>query len=309
MTNLIELVGTLVAGGGNALPQTLLDQAISHITAKGGTGLKLEWLAHSYAADIYVSGVPAHDVREILKTIFSTMAVDIIVQPVATRRKKFLIADMESTMIEQEMLDEIAAAIGIGEHVATITRRAMNGELDFTAALKERVGLLKGHPESLLEEVGRRVTFMPGAKTLLATMTKHGAFSWLVSGGFTGFAAPVAHELGFSEAYANRLTINDGVIAGEVMEPVLDKNTKKALLERACVEMQIGMEQTLAVGDGANDIPMLNTSNDGGGLGIAYHAKPSVRQSVAQQVNYGDLTTLLFAQGYRLDEFISSSST
>ncbi len=296
-------VATLVAAGDTGLSQDFLATAQKNISITGATQPQLNWLAENKAADLVTSYISIEALQNLLQELIQQQPIDILVQPEATRRKALLIADMESTIIEQEMLDELASAIGVGERVADITRRAMNGELDFAAALKERVGLLKGQPETLLTEVGRRVTFMPGARELVATMRANGAACWLVSGGFTGFAAPIAHELGFSEAYANRLTITDGIVTGEVAEPILDKNTKKALLEFACKQFNIAMATTLAVGDGANDVPMLAASNLGGGLGVAYRAKPSVRTTIANQINYGDLTALLYAQGYKKEEF------
>jgi phosphoserine phosphatase len=212
--------------------------------------------------------------------------------------KKLLVADMESTIIEQEMLDELASDLGHGRETADITRRAMNGELDFATALYERVALLKGQPVSILERAAKRITFMSGAEKLLSVMKAHGAVCWLVTGGFGYFAEPVAQKLGFDKVFANDLIVHDDVLTGEVVEPILDKNTKKELLERACKELGLSMTDCLAVGDGANDIPMLTACNEGGGLGVAYHAKPKVREVVPHQINHGDLTTLLYAQGY-----------
>jgi phosphoserine phosphatase len=157
--------------------------------------------------------------------------------------------------------------------------------------------LLKGQPESILKDAAERISFMPGAETLLATIKQHGAQTWLVSGGFTCFVEPVARQLGFDHFFANRLIIGDGLLTGEVADPILDKNSKKVLLEKACADRGIALDYTVAIGDGANDIPMLSCCHDGGGLGVAYQAKPNVRAVIADQINYGDLTALLYAQG------------
>jgi phosphoserine phosphatase len=230
--------------------------------------------------------------------ILADHRADCIVQPAAGRQKKLLIADMESTIIEQEMLDELAETIGLRDKVAAITARAMNGELDFGAALKERVGLLRGLPATVLDDVAQRITLMPGADALLAVMKGKGATAWLVSGGFTCFAKPVAERLGFDRVFANELVIRNGTITGEVAQPILDKNSKKHLLEKASKELGLSLAQSIAVGDGANDIPMLSACSEGGGLGFAFHAKPNVRAVIAHQINHSDLRTILYAQGY-----------
>jgi phosphoserine phosphatase len=176
----------------------------------------------------------------------------------------------------------------------------MNGELDFAAALRERVGLLRGLPVCVLEDVARRITMMPGAADLLVTMKKNGASAWLVSGGFTCFAEPVAKRLGFDRVIANELIVRDGMITGEVGEHIVDKDTKKRMLEKACAELGLSLRETATVGDGANDIPMLSACIEGGGLGVAYHAKPNVRAVIRHRVSHADLRALLYAQGYGL---------
>ena len=246
------------------------------------------------AADIFFD---AEDFPTAARQLISQHPIDLIIQPVATRRKKLLIADMESTIIEQEMLDELADLIGLRDQVADITARAMNGELDFAAALRERVALLKGLPASVIDQVAKRITYMSGAVELLAGMKANGASAWLVSGGFTCFAKPVAERLGFDRVYANELLIRDGVITGEVTNPILDKESKKNFLLQATKELGLTLDQTAAVGDGANDIPMLSTCYANGGLGVAYHAKQSVRAVIPHQINHGDLRVLLWAQG------------
>jgi phosphoserine phosphatase len=241
---------------------------------------------------------------QIIQQVLVGQSIDCIIQPAAGRRKKLLLADMESTIIEQEMLDELADTIGLRDKVAAITARAMNGELDFAAALKERAGLLKGLPVSVLDQVAKRMTIMPGAAELLAAMKQSGASAWLVTGGFACFAKPVADRLGFDRVFANELILCDGYITGEVAEPIVDKNTKKNLLSQASAELGLSLGETAAVGDGANDIPMLAACVEGGGLGVAYRAKPNVRAAIPHQINHSDLRALMYAQGYK-DELLS----
>jgi len=297
------LVATVVAASGTAFSQSDLSELAKLVEAA-----HTAWLDDGRAADIF-HAVPANEAYARLKKHIGARPFDVITQPVAHRRKKFLIADMESTVIEQELLDELAELIGVRDRVSDITRRAMNGELDFIAALKERVALLKNHPAKLLETAAGKITHSPGAEPLLATMKRNGAVCWLVSGGFGYFVQQVAGRLGFDASRANDLIVRDGIVIGEVSEPVLDKNAKAAHLREACAELGIGLADALAVGDGANDIPMLQACNEGGGLGVAYEAKPNVRAAVPHQINHTDLTTLLYAQGYRREEIISSSRT
>jgi phosphoserine phosphatase len=300
MTHDSKVVVTLVAGDGARISADFLQNIATRLNATGS-----EWLASGIAADIFCHAQPTHLLRAEVQKSVANQPIDFIVQLAETRRKNLLLADMESTIIEQEMLDELAEKIGQRPKVTEITRRAMNGELDFAAALRARVALLKGQPESILNEVAESISFMPGAQALLATIKKHGAQAWLISGGFTRFAEPVARQLGFDQSFANSLIIHDGILTGEVADPILDKNSKKALLEKACRDQGILLDHTVAVGDGANDIPMLSCCRDGGGLGVAYQAKPNVRAAIADQINYGDLTVLLYAQGYKLTEFLN----
>lgn len=245
------------------------------------------------AVDVFFPGLPAVS----LNPIANDLGADCLCQPVATRRKKLLVADMESTIIEQEMLDELAETIGLRDKVANITARAMNGELDFQAALRERVALLRGLPECVLNDVATRITLMPGAEALLRAMKTAGASAWLVSGGFTCFAQPVADRLGFDRVYANELLVKDGVITGEVGSPILDKNSKRGYWQQACAELGIRGDETATIGDGANDVPMLAACNEAGGLGVAFRAKPNVRAVVPNQINIGHLDVLRLAQG------------
>jgi len=293
-----EYVATLVAGVSQTISNSFLQTILSHIEKSSASVLRIAWLEKGKAVDIFCIGTTFALLRAALVSGVKAQPVDFIVQPMAGRRKKFLFADMESTIIEQETLDEMAAVIGCRSEVEALTARGMRGEIDFATSLRERTGLFSGQPASLLDEVGKRITVMPGAERLIFHMKEQHAICWLVSGGFTYFAEPVASRLGFDRVFANRLLLRDGTIGGEVAEPILDKNTKKLLLEQGCSEMKLSLQQTLAVGDGANDIPMLVACHAGGGLAIAYHAKPSVREIIPNQVNYADLTALLYAQGY-----------
>ncbi|MDE1900280.1 MAG: phosphoserine phosphatase SerB [Alphaproteobacteria bacterium] len=280
-------VATLVAPQGVDLSDAQLSSFVD-VTGWAGGIVDRSTRIDGRAADVFFSGA-SPEIKD--------MPFDVIIQPAAGRRKKILIADMESTIIEQEMLDELAAEIGVGAKVADITRRAMNGELDFADALKERVNLLKNHSEGLLHQVAARMTVMPGAETLVASMKRDGGRAWLVSGGFTCFAKIVAQRLGFDDCFANELIVEKGVMTGDVGMPILDKDSKAALLKRACDIYGCGIGETLAVGDGANDVPMLQACHNGGGLAVAFHAKPRVREIVANQINHGDLSALVYAQG------------
>ena len=221
-------------------------------------------------------------------------------QATAGRKKRLLLADMDSTMIRQECIDELAALAGVGEHVAAITARAMNGELDFEAALNERVGLLRDLPEEVITRVWQeRITFMPGGHLLVATMREHGAYAALVSGGFTSFTEKVAQALGFDEHRANTLLAEGGKLTGQVARPILGKQAKLDSLLDLSTRLGIDPAQAIAVGDGANDLAMLHRA----GMGVALHAKPSVAAECDLRVNHGDLTALLYLQGYSRSDF------
>ncbi len=250
-----------------------------------------DWLAPEVACDIPFDG-PSSGV--------TMTALDGVVVPAAGRRKRLLVADMESTMIENEMLDELADFLGLREKIAGITARAMNGEIDFAAALDERVGLLRGLPIARLDEAARRIRYTPGAATLVATMKQHGATCALVSGGFTYFTALVRQALGFDFDAANTLKHDGRTLSGAVEPPILGKEAKLATLERLGAERGLPIADTMSVGDGANDLPMLKAA----GLGVAYHAKPAVAAEVSVRIDHGDLTALLYLQGYRRSDFV-----
>ncbi|SEC82040.1 phosphoserine phosphatase SerB [Rhodobacter sp. 24-YEA-8] len=256
------------------------------------------WLDPGVAAEFPLANVP-DNVDQVWHDLQS-LKLDLAVQPGAGRKKQLLIADMDSTMIRQECIDELADEAGVGAHVAGITARAMNGELDFEAALRERVGLLKGLPESVIAGVIRdRITLMPGGTVLLNTMKAQGAYTALVSGGFTAFTAAIAARLGFDENRANTLLVADGKLTGMVADPILGKEAKVTALEEITTRLGIGADQVIAVGDGANDLPMLHRA----GTGVALHAKPKVQAEAKIRVNHGDLTALLYLQGYAREEF------
>ena len=262
-------------------------------------GGEARWLDPGVAAEFDLVAIP--DNRWEVWDGLQALQVDMVVQRVEGRKKRLLIADMDSTMIRQECIDELADEAGVGARVADITARAMNGELDFEGALRERVGLLKGLPEEVIAQVLRdRITLMPGAAVLLATMKANGAYAALVSGGFTAFTSAIAATLGFDENRANTLHVEGGALAGTVAEPILGKEAKLQALNEITARLGITPAQALAVGDGANDLPMLLAA----GTGVALHAKPRVQADCEVRVNHGDLTALLYLQGYSRAEFI-----
>lgn len=256
------------------------------------------WLDPGVAAEFALPAMPEN--RWQVWQDMQGMGLDLVVLPAEGRRKQLLLADMDSTMIQQECIDELADEAGVGAYVAGITARAMNGELDFESALRERVGLLKGLPESTIDKVYRdRITFMPGGRELLATMKAQGGYAALVSGGFTAFTGRVAAALGFDENRANVLLADGGALTGTVAEPILGKAAKLQALEEIAARLGLDMGATMAVGDGANDLAMLNRA----GAGVALHAKPSVAAQCDIRINHGDLTALLFIQGYARADF------
>lgn len=258
-----------------------------------------QWLSPDEAACFALPAMP--DNRWKVWADVQDLGADLVVLPFEGRRKAMLLADMDSTMIEQECIDELAVVAGVGDRVKEITARAMNGELDFDGAVRERVGLLKDLPESVIAQVlETRITYMPGGAVLLATMKANGAYAALVSGGFTAFTTAVAAQLGFDENRANTLGVADGRLTGEVGVPILGREAKVEALDEITARLGLSADDVLAVGDGANDLGMLGRA----GMGVALHAKPAVAAQCDVRINFGDLTALLFLQGYARDEFV-----
>ncbi len=257
------------------------------------------------AADIPFSVDGSFDQRGLAKGLRARAAapIDVVVQPAANRRKKLFLADMDSTMIGQECIDELADYAGLKAYVAAITERAMRGEIAFEPALRERVALLEGVPVSVIDDViEKRITLTRGARTLVSTMRANGAYTCLVSGGFTLFTNRVAAIIGFDETRANTLELAGETLAGRVVEPIFGRESKLAALHELRAARGLGREDTLVTGDGANDLAMIAEA----GLGVAYHAKPKVAEAAAARIDHGDLTALLYAQGYRREEFVDA---
>jgi len=268
--------------------------------ARDATGARdFAWIEEGIAADLPISGDPGA-ARRALEGLLE--GVDAIVQPAAHRRKRLLVADMDSTMIGQECIDELADYAGFRDEVAAVTERAMRGELDFAAALDARVALLAGLPAETIDRCREeRVRLTPGARALVRTMRANGAFTLLVSGGFTRFAEPVAAAIGFHEARANVLEERDGRLAGTVARPIVDAAVKRAALAEAAASRAIAPAETLAIGDGANDIPMIEAA----GLGVAFRAKPRTAAAADARIEANDLTALLYAQGYARKDWVT----
>ncbi|WP_377289603.1 phosphoserine phosphatase SerB [Rhizobium sp. SG2393] len=295
----MALVATLVAAPSNPmLTPTLGEAAAAAVDAAG-----LYWLADGIACDIVLKdGADAATTEHTLRATVAGHPVDVVVQEADTRRKRLLIADMDSTMIQQECIDELAAEVGLKDKVAAITARAMNGEIAFEPALIERVALLKGLPASVVGDViEKRITLMPGGPELVATMRARGHYTALVSGGFTVFTGPVAARLGFDENRANTLIVSQDRLTGEVARPILGREAKVEALIDIAARLGITPAEAMAVGDGANDLGMIKLA----GSGVALHAKPAVAAEAKIRIDHGDLTALLYIQGYRRSDFVT----
>jgi phosphoserine phosphatase len=289
-------VATLIA---TALEDAALARARTEIPDAG----EPVWLAAGFAADIPFSAEAGADQRALSDRLRGALGdgVDVVVQPIVYRRKRLLLADMDSTMIAQECLDELAEYAGLKEQVAAITERAMRGDVSFDPALRERVTLLKGLPVKTIDEViEKRVTLTPGGRTLVATMRKNGALTCLVSGGFTPFTKRIAAMIGFDDNRGNTLDIAAGKLAGTVAEPIFGRDAKRATLIELRNRLGLAPQETLAIGDGANDMDMIAAA----GLGVAFHAKPKVAAAAPACIGHGDLTALLYVQGYRKADFV-----
>ncbi|CUI01531.1 phosphoserine phosphatase SerB [Leisingera aquaemixtae] len=278
----------------------VLEPALPESLRNAWGGGEAIWLAPGVAAEFVLEQMPGN--RWQVWEDLQQMGVDLVIQPADGRKKKMLLADMDSTMIQQECIDELAEEAGVGARVKDITARAMNGELDFEGALIERVGLLQGLPETVIGKVlDERITLMPGGRQLLSVMKANGAYAALVSGGFTAFTSRVASELGFDENRANTLLAEGGRLTGEAARPILGREAKVEALEQITARLGIGEADVIAVGDGANDLGMLKRA----GAGVALHAKPSVAAECDIRINHGDLTALLYIQGYSEADFKS----
>ncbi len=289
---------TLIAAPGGLDP-VLVSRVRVALEALGAQPSTPDWLAEREAVDIPFHDAPPEQAAAAARTALAGAPVDAVAMAAEGRRKRLLVADMDSTIVTSETLDEIAAYAGLKEKIAEITRRSMNGDLDFRQALVQRVGMLAGLDISALEGTWAQTEMMPGAATLVATMRAHGATCCLASGGFTFFTGRVAEKLGFHHHVSNVLIIEDGKLTGKVAEPVFDRNAKLATLTRLATENGLPMAATLAVGDGANDLDMIGAA----GLGVAYHAKPVVAAAARARVDHADLLALLYMQGYRRGEF------
>jgi phosphoserine phosphatase len=296
-----SLVATLIAHPSRPI---LTDDVLAMAAGALGQETQRSVLARGIAADLIVPA-PADPkaVEALLRSALRDRPVDVVVQPLSGRRKRLFLADMDSTMIGQECIDELADYVGLKAEVSAITERAMRGEIAFEPALRERVALLKGLPVDVVDEIiEKRITLTPGGRALVQTMRAHGGYACLVSGGFTLFTGPVAARIGFNEHRSNRLILKDGRLAGLVEEPILGREAKLATLLELRQRLGLAAHETMAVGDGANDLAMLGAA----GLGVAFRAKPAVAAAAHARIDYADLSALLYVQGYRADEIVGA---
>ncbi|AZO12270.1 MULTISPECIES: phosphoserine phosphatase SerB [unclassified Mesorhizobium] len=282
------------------------DRAVSvplaNMASRAAGASAVRWLAEGVACDLALPEVPEiGEMTANLRAALASEPIDVIVQPAEGRRKKILLADMDSTMIDQECIDELADEIGVKEHVAAITARSMNGEIAFEPALRERVALLKGLDTMVVDRIiANRLTLADGARALVQTMRANGAWTALISGGFDVFTSRIAAMLGFQENRANRLIEDGGRFVGTVAEPILGRAAKAEALLDIAARLGLTTQDAVAVGDGANDLDMIRLA----GTGVALHAKPAVAEQARIRIDHGDLTALLYLQGYRQDEFV-----
>jgi phosphoserine phosphatase len=280
------------------LDDSMVATAIEAMRAAGAAVGAPRWLAPEEAAELGFEGA-APRMRSAVERVLEGWPIDVAVLPAENRRKRLLIADMDATIVENETLDDLAEEAGVGERVAAITVRSMRGEIDFSAALRERVAMLAGLEAAALERTATRVRIMPGAEILVRTMRRAGAYTALVSGGFRFFTGKVRGRVGFDTDEANELLLEDGRLTGRVAEPIINRDGKRAALERLAAARGIALDDCVAVGDGANDLAMIEAA----GLGVAFRAKPIVAAAADIRLDHADLTGLLFVQGYEKAEF------
>ena len=301
MTKTLSHVATLVCNPQAPILTAALAERARAALANAGA---VAWLDPEIAADISFApegGFEPVEIETLLRAALDHAPVDIVVQPLEGRRKKLFVADMDSTIIGQECIDELADLVGVKAHVAAITERAMRGEIAFEPALRERVALLKGlDADTPARVISERITITPGAKALVRTMRANGAYTALVSGGFTAFTSRIAETVGFNENRANRLVIDSGKFAGKVEEPILGAEAKLSSIIEMRDARGLTKAQTLAAGDGANDLPMLREA----GLGVAFRAKPAVAAAADARIDHSDLSALLYAHGFSRNEFV-----
>jgi phosphoserine phosphatase len=292
---------SLIAAESKApLSSSEVDRARRALASAGAAPGAPEWLSAAEACEIPFDGEPG-PARSAVRAALAGRPLDVNVLPREMRRKRLLLADMDSTLIEQECLDELAAEVGLRAEVAAITERAMRGDIEFEPALRERVALLAGLSTSVATAIlGERIRIRPGAALLVGTMRAHGAHTMLISGGFTAFAEPLGKRIGFHEHRANRLEFASGTFTGIVAEPILGRHATEEALDELTERLGLEPAETLAVGDGANDIGMIRRA----GLGVAYRAKPTLRRAAGAEIDHADLTGVLFLQGYRREEFV-----
>ena len=298
--NIMKLVVTLITSPERAnITHRHIDQARTILSKAGCDSKAPFWLAENISCDIEFDDTDTSRSLKFLQEEMKESEIDIVVQSQENRRKRLLLADMDSTIVVGETLDELAFFAGLRDQVATITERAMRGEIDFNNALKERVSMLRGLPTDALNKALEKTKLTNGASTLVKTMRANGAYTVLVSGGFSFFTETIAKIAGFNEDRSNKMIIEHGALTGEIAEPILDRDAKLETLKSMSKEKGIPLINTMAVGDGANDLPMILNA----GIGVAFHAKPIVEEKAPAAIRYGDLTALLYVQGYRLKEF------
>ncbi|HIJ39231.1 MAG TPA: phosphoserine phosphatase SerB [Rhodospirillaceae bacterium] len=297
----MDSVLTLIAPQ-DGLSDRLLRQVRGALDGLGADSLAASWLAPGRAADIPFSLLAPCQAEAAARQSLNGLAVDLVAQPLANRRKTILLADMDSTIVDGETLDDLAAGLGLGAEVAALTAQAVAGQADFAASLRQRVALLRGTEIARLSALCQDIRYIPGAATLVATMRAHGAFTVLASGGFAQFTAHVAQALGFQSHFSNHLTVESGRLTGALDEPLLDGLAKCKILQKIAAQRQQPLSLCLAVGDGANDREMIGAA----GLGVAFHGKPALTAVAPARIDYTDLHALLFIQGYKVADFVLS---